>query len=122
MRDVRRGAGEFDVRVTINRLKADATVNAAGHIDESSASNWETYATRWCQVVYQKGDEVIAGDQLIAHRFPVLRFVSDSSTRSFTTGMRAVLGDGRTFSFAEPPRDVKERRGEVEVACVEVPA
>ena len=118
-KSVRRGAGEFDQRVSLQRLKSSDTLNAAGHFDEVSASSWETYANRWCAVAYRTGGEPQVGDQRVARRFPVLTFMSDSVTRAMQPGDRIVLGT-RVFSFDEPPRDVKERRGEVEVACVEV--
>lgn len=120
MKDVRRPAGEFDQRVSLQRLKASDTLNAAGHFDEVSATSWETYAKRWCAVSYRQGNEPQVGDQRVARRYPVLTFMADSTTRAMQPGERIVMRDGRIFSFDEPPRDVKERHGEVEVACVEV--
>lgn len=118
-KSVRRPAGEFDQRVSLQRLKSSLAVNEAGHIVETNADNWETYAKRWCAVAYRQGNEPQVGDQRVARRYPVLTFMSDSVTRGMIPGDRIVLGT-RVFSFDEPPRDVKERRGEVEVACVEV--
>ncbi len=100
-------------------MKSSLAIDAAGHIVETDTDNWETYAKRWCAVAYRQGGEPQVGDQRVARRYPVLTFMADSVTRAMQPGERIVLGT-RVFSFDEPPRDVKERHGEVEVACVEV--
>ena len=75
MKEARRGAGEFDQRVSLQRLKSSLAVNEAGHIVETDADNWETYSKRWAAVSYRMGSEPQVGDQRTARRFPVLTFI-----------------------------------------------
>ena len=45
----------YDKKVTIERLTG--TADAHGHIDQTAASNWSTYATAFCAVQSKGGRE-----------------------------------------------------------------
>lgn len=107
-------------RATLQRLKSSATVNAAGHIVEPTAANWESYAKRWCSVEYRAGREALTGKQLTEASLPVLVFHSDPLTRALTTKNRAQVGS-RTFNFAAPPVDIADEKWKVEVPATEAP-
>lgn len=106
-----RDASEYRTRVVIERLKSSATVNAAGHIDETDSDNWEEYITRWANITYGKGSERLVGDQQNATQLADVELRSDSGTRAITTAMRMRLsGSGEVFNIAEPPVDIDGRR------------
>lgn len=104
-------AGQRNIRVVIERLKANATVNASGHVDESSDANWEEWISRWAKVAYAKGSERLVGDQQTAAQVAEVEIPSDSETRNITTAMRIRLKEsGVIFSISEPPVDIDGRR------------
>ena len=127
MRRINNSAGQYRSRAVIKRLKSTATVNAAGHIVEPTAANWEQFASRWCAVESVVGRETLdgarsatlSGMQLTESATHMLRFRSDSVSRNFTTKMRAHIGS-RIFNFAAPPLDADERRVEVFVPAIEI--
>lgn len=112
-------AGRFRKRARLMRIKSGATVNAAGHIVESTSSEWEVFGTRWVAVESRSARESLTGDQLTQTATHLLTFRSDDVTRALTTQQRCKIGD-RVFNFAEPPLDVDERRMLVEVPAIEV--
>lgn len=100
-------AGRFSTRVTIQRLKATTSINAAGHIDESDSTNWETFCQRWVAVRWQTAAERLVGDQAVSQVAGVMETRSDSKSREITTDMRVRYG-GAIYSIAGPPVDVDE--------------
>lgn len=115
----KKGAGRYSKRVTFQRLKTDSVVNAAGHIDETSTENWESYCSRWAAVSYARGSEISIGDQQSGRRNPIFRVRHDSITSDLTTSMRLIM-DRRTFSISEPPIVIDEDNREVEFIAVEI--
>lgn len=120
MRDTSKlGAGKYNTRVTIQRIKSSLTVDAAGHIAEASAATWETYCQRWCAVAYGATAERIFGDGAQASGAAAYLFRYDTSTRNITPDMRIKHGD-RVISVSGMPRNVNEANQEIAVLGVEV--
>ena len=115
----RASAGSRRTLVTIQRLKSGLTQDLAGHINQKTEANWETYCKRWAKVEYSGGSESIVGDQLVANTSWVLTLPNDEAMRAATMGMR-VKFDGHTCGITEPPFDADQNRREMMVKCVEV--
>jgi head-tail adaptor len=110
-------AGSLSNRVTIERLSA--TVNAAGQIDETSASNWVIYAERWCHVATRGSREFFRGVEVAADITHQITMRADPITKSITVKNRLVL-DSRVLSISGPPMNVDELGQMIRFACVEV--
>lgn len=114
-----RGAGSYNRRIKVQRLKSSVTVDAAGHINETTEANWETHCDCWARIEYRGGRESLTGDQLTANDTAMVFVRSYEKTRAITVDMRFTM-QGRIFSISQPPVDVGERRVEVRFPAVEV--
>lgn len=106
-------AGKLYHRVTIQQ-DAGTTQDAQGHVTPS----WSTLATRWASVQPLSGRELWQARQLqpdITHRV-ILRY--DPSIATFSAKMR-IVHDGRNLYPVEPPRNMDERKIQLEVLCRE---
>ena len=110
-------AGSLSNRVTIERLSA--TVNAAGQIDETSASNWVIYAERWCHVATRGSREFFRGVEVAADITHQITMRADPVTTGITVKNRLSLGS-RVLSISGPPVNVDEGGEMVRFSCVEV--
>lgn len=110
-------AGKLINRVEVQRL--NATVNAAGQLDETTAGNWETFCSRWCQLTTRGSREFFRGQEVAADITHQVTMRSDPQSREFTTKQRIKLGD-RILSIASPPLDVDEQQEMVRFAAIEV--
>lgn len=119
----RASAGSRRTLVTIQRLKSGLTQDLAGHINEKTESNWETYGKWWCKAEYSGGSESIVGDQVVATTSWVLTGPSDSKLRAATMGMRVKWTNGgvsHTCGITEPPFDSEQSNREMIVKCAEI--
>lgn len=112
-------AGNYSHRATIQRMKASATIDAAGHIDETDASNWETYLTRWCRRITKGSREYIVDDQMNANATEQIRIRWDEQAEAIDTSMRIKI-EGRALSIASPPINVDAEDREVVMSVIEV--
>ncbi|MCY2962734.1 MAG: phage head closure protein [Planctomycetota bacterium] len=90
--------GDFDRRVEILRIRADAIVDANGEIDRTRADTWEVWRRRWARVIPRDGREfwrLEAVDAAITH---VIQFLHDRESSAITTDMR-VRFQGRIFEL-----------------------
>jgi head-tail adaptor len=110
-------AGSLSQRVSVQRLSA--SVNAAGQIDETSASNWITFAERWANVVTRGSREFLRNPDMAADITHQVTMRSDPESRGFTVKNRLVMG-GRVLSINSPPLDVDEGGEMIRFSCVEV--
>lgn len=79
-------SGRFDKRVTIQKLKT--TPDPPARLDPTDDDSWETYATRWAEIVETTGREYEHSDKVqsdVTHRVTLM---FDSLTRSIQTAMR----------------------------------
>jgi SPP1 family predicted phage head-tail adaptor len=113
------GAGKYNRRIKVQRIKSTATVNAAGQINETTESNWETFHDCWARIEYRAGRESLTGDQVTANDAATVFVRSCERARAITTDMRFTM-QGRVFSISQPPVDVGEKRVEVRFPAVEV--
>ncbi len=119
MADINTAAGQFNRRITVQRLKANATINAAGHVDETDAANWETHCSLWASFRFGIGREVMTGEQ-VTSAFETTVFVrSSDASRAITQGMRIKYGT-RTLSVSAVPFDLDEARKVVQLQAIEV--
>jgi hypothetical protein len=115
--------GQRRTRVTFQRLKSGLTQDAAGHINEKTESNWETYCERQAKVDYSGGSESVVGDQVVAVTNWVLTVPRDSKTQAADMRMRVRWTNGsvtHTCGITEPPFDANQGNREVMVKCAEV--
>lgn len=92
-------SGERQRRITIERLKTDATQDAAGEVNVTLDANWETYIEhRWARILPRTAREFWHIDQVDADVTHLLKVLWDSQTKTITSAMRAKLG-GRVFQF-----------------------
>ena len=98
-------AGAMRHRVEIQRLSA--SVNAAGQIDETTASNWVTFAVRWCSMTTRGSREFDRGPEIAADITHQIVMRADPISKTFTAKNRLKM-DNRYFNIASPPLDVDE--------------
>lgn len=89
---------DLNCRVTVQQLKAAATVDGHGEINRSLDANWETYATRWSAFKSRGGSERFASDMIQAGQTHRVYLRYDSVAAAITTEMRATY-DSRTFGI-----------------------
>jgi SPP1 family predicted phage head-tail adaptor len=85
-------------RVTIQRLKTNATKDVNNEVDHTVDANWETYATRSAAFKSRGGSERFASDMIQAGQTHRVRMRSDSTTRGISPAMRMVY-DSRVFNI-----------------------
>jgi head-tail adaptor len=105
-------------RVEVQKLSA--SVNAGGHLDETTASNWVTIASRWCELLTRGSREFFRSVEVAADVTHQVTMRSDPESLALTTKQRLKMGS-RIFSISSPPVDVDEQREMVRFAAVEVP-
>jgi head-tail adaptor len=110
-------SGKLANRVEVQKLSA--TVNAAGQLDETTASNWVTIAQRWCELITRGSREFFRGVEVAADVTHQVTMRSDPESRDFTPKQRLRMGN-RVFSISTPPMDVDEQAEMVRFAAVEV--
>lgn len=106
-------------RLTVQRLKGDATVDGAGQIDESNNDNWETYIRIAAAIVAKSSREFFGADQVqadITHQF-TLRWSRNAD--AIAARMRAIDGD-KTYNLTSAPFDPDGNRKILKLNAVEV--
>jgi SPP1 family predicted phage head-tail adaptor len=109
----------FNRRLNVQRLKADAVVDDAGHVDESLDSNWETYTNVWAAVVAKSSREFWGADQVeadITHQI-TMRF--NRINDAIQPEMRAKDGS-RIYNLSSAPYDPDGLRKQLKINAVEV--
>lgn len=113
--------GKTRKRLTIERLKSGATVDAQGHVDKTDDSNWETYIQRNAWPQTRAGNETEQGDQLTAMRTSVWSLWYDTRAANITSQMRVKLpynGSTRTLNISAVI-DVDYAGEVIELHCTE---
>ena len=111
------GSGQFNKRVTIQSLKTTGQ-DAYNQLDVTDSNNWQTYATRWMELIPKGGREFRLAQQQEADLTHLVRFISDSTTRGITPQMR-ILYDSRLLNVVDS-YDVDGNQQVQECKCVEV--
>lgn len=110
-------AGKLQHRVEVQRLTGN--VNAAGHLDETTAGNWQTFCSRWCELITRGSREFFRGVEVTADITHQVTMRADPESRGFTPKQRLKFGD-RVLSIASPPVDVDEGGEMVRFQAIEV--
>lgn len=85
-------------RITIHRIKSNATRDANNEIDLADAANWEALAARWSAIKSRGGSERFASDMIQAGQTHRVYMRYDNVTRTVTPAMRLKL-DSRLFNI-----------------------
>lgn len=112
-------AGLLDKRVTVRRLNPTATVDAAGHIDETAEASWSVLGKRWVQLIPRGSREFFRGQQVAAEITHAVRMRYDSGSKDYTTAMQLVLGT-RKLNLAGPGVNTEEANVELVFPAIEV--
>lgn len=110
-------AGKLDRRVRVQKLSA--SVDAAGHLDETSSSNWVTIGNRWCGIATRGSREFFRGVEVAAEITHQITMRADTESMRFTEKNRLVIGD-RVLNISGPPQNVDEAGVVLRFAAVEV--
>lgn len=96
--------------VSLQQLKDTLTADAAGHVDETAATSWQTVGTRKCKVLTRGGVEGYRFNQVQAEVTHIVELRSDSLTRTIAPTWRLLL-DGRTLDItaAFDPDNMRQR-------------
>ena len=111
------GSGRFNKRVTIQQLKTGVE-DANNQTDVTDSNNWQTYATRWMELIPKGGREFRYAQQQEADLTHLVRFISDSTTRGITPQMRILFGS-RVLNIVDS-YDTDGRKQIQECKCIEV--
>lgn len=111
--------GLLNRRVTVQRINPTATIDAAGHIEESAEASWIQVGKHWCQFIPRGSREFFRGEQVAAEITHAVRMRYDSDSKNYTTGMRLVLGT-RKFNLAGPGVNTEEANVELVFPAIEV--
>jgi head-tail adaptor len=93
--------------LTVERVKATATIDGSGNPDETLDSNWVQFGKEAAKCVTRGSREFVSGPQLketVSHQWTI-RWSQKAS--GYTTGMRLRL-DGRKFYISAPPLNIDE--------------
>lgn len=106
-------SADLDRRVSVRKLKSSLTLDASGHIDETSSDNWTEVGKHWCQFITKGSREFFRGEEVAAEITHQLTMRYSSSAAKYTTKMQirmktADLGM-RTFNIAGPGRNLDEQ-------------
>lgn len=99
-------AGELNRRVTLQRIKTNATPDAHGHIDETADSTWESIGDRWAKFWGEGSREFFRAKQIQADMSHLIDLRYDGTTSTLTPRDR-IRYDGRTLHILSA-RDAEE--------------
>lgn len=104
-------------RVTVQRLAG--TPDAAGHVDESSAANWEQYARVSAAIVAKSSREFWGADQVQADVTHQITIRWSRTADAIEADMRVRDGD-KTYNLSGPPFDPDGQRRVLKLNAIEV--
>ena len=110
-------SGNFNRRVTIQKIKNNPITDANEEVDLTDDRNWETYAIRWAEVQTKGGREFWKVDKVDAEVSHLIRIPYDRLTLFIHPAMRIRLGD-RTINIVAA-YDVDEMHEVVEIQAKE---
>lgn len=106
-------------RIVVQRIASDAAIDAAGQIDESDNSIWETYTPAWAAIVAKASREFWGADQVqadITHQL-TLRWTAKNDAIEPT--MRIIDG-AKIYNLTSAPFDPDGKRRTLKLNAVEV--
>ncbi len=110
-------SGNFNRRVTIQRIELNPETDAHGEVDLTDEGNWETHAVRWANIKTKGGREWWKSDKINAEVTHVIQIPYDKLTQNIDSEMRIRLGD-RTINIVAA-YDVDEMHEVIEMQCKE---
>ena len=113
-----RDPGRYTKFVTVERIKAGASVDDHGQVDESNPDNWEKYTRLAAKVMPRSSREFWVAAQNHANLTHLLRVPWSKTAAGIEPTMRLQF-EGRTLNMAGPPLNVDEANREIELNCVE---
>ncbi len=114
--------GRFTERITIERIKSDATLDPSGRVDRTAAASWEAFdggdGERWAIPHNQTGREIVQGQALHSETSHVFDVRWDSKTKTIDAEHRVRLGS-TTYQIlaAFEVTDDGERRERMRLLC-----
>ena len=87
---------DYDKKVTIQRLVG--TADAHGHVDLTTGSNWQTYATAFCKVITKGGREFWKVQQVNANTDQAWTTQWTKTLDGVTPDMRLIY-EGNTYEI-----------------------
>lgn len=111
------GSGNFNRRVTIEKIKDNPIVDAHGEVDLSESDSWEVYAVRWAEIQTKGGREFWKVDKVEAEVSHLIRVPYDRLTMGITPEMR-IKFMGRIINIVSAI-DINEMHEIIEMQCRE---
>lgn len=110
-------SGNFNRRVTIQRIELNPETDDHGEVDLTDDANWETYAVRWAAVKNMSGREWWKSNKINAEVTLIIKIPYDRFTQNINSKMRIRLGD-RTINIVAVT-DPDEMHEVIEMQCKE---
>ncbi|MSR60296.1 MAG: hypothetical protein EXS05_22090 [Planctomycetaceae bacterium] len=101
-------AGDFNRHVTVRRINENATPDAAGHIDETTESNWRDIGKRWVKLTPRGSREFFRGQEVAADITHQVDMRFDSISDKYKAKDQLVLGT-RKINLAGPASNIDEQ-------------
>lgn len=111
------GSGNFNRRITIQKVKSNPIKDVNGEIDLADERNWETHASRWAEIQTKGGREFWKVDKVEAEVTHLIRIPYDNFTKSITSEMR-IKFENRFINIAAA-YDIDESHDVIEMQCKE---
>lgn len=110
-------SGNFNRRVTVEKLKNNPITDEHGEVDQTNSDSWEIHATRWAEIQTKGGREFWKVDKVNAEVSHLIRVPFDRLTVRIDSQMRMRIGN-RTINIVSVV-DVDERHEVIEMQCKE---
>lgn len=110
---------KLDKLVTVEWLRAGATIDGSGNVNQKLDANWVQCGREWAKVTTSGSREFVITDQLveqISHQW-IIRY--SSRAIQYTTAMRLRM-NGRKFNIAAPPINIDEKNQWIRIDTIEV--
>lgn len=110
-------SGNFNRRITIQKLKDNPVRDVNGEVDQTDAGSWETHAVRWAEMQTKGGREFWKVDKIEAEVTHLIRIPYDKFTLQITSEMRIIF-ETRTINIVAV-YDPDEMHEVIEMQCKE---
>ena len=111
-------SGNFNRRVTIQRIELNPETDEHGEVDLTDPANWKTYVVRWSNIKTKGGREWWKVDTINSEVVAVIQVPYDRLTQNIDSEMRIKLGGNRIINIVAA-YDVDEMHEVIEMQCKE---
>lgn len=109
----------YMVPITIQRLKADATADVNGVVNQTDNSNWETYCGLRARVQANNGREFTNREQQQGEVTQRLLVPWSPTAESISNMMRVVINQNQAVLNIEAVINVDQANQEIQLNCVQ---